>query len=748
MNERSITNLRSHIRELARTAKEQDALISTDEEGLPIACFSYAELDTNIDRAAVYLSSLGLQGGDRVALAFGNSAELLIISWAAWASGIITVPLDVKRDTQELCAYKIQTTGAKLLIVQQGALKGDAVFSVRIHEFRGLPQHGSYQPSWIEGIEHDALILFTSGTTGNPKGALLTLRNLIVNAEGIIEWLRIQQDDRFLVQLPLHHINSTTFCLSMLLAGGAIAIPPQYSNSRFWKQAAETGATLTSIVQSILFDQLGRTEEYRRVKERIALRRIQIGSAPVIAHSALEFESKFGVPLQQGYGQTETALRATGVPMDLSPELHKKMVEENSIGAPMQWADVEIANENGGLLCEGEEGELVIRGSAIMKGYIGGEHAFRNGYFLSGDIGYFKLLGGRRFFYLKGRKKEIIIKGGINISPAAVENHLKKVSQDIDQVYVVPVPDARYGEEVGAAICWRRGIDTGSALRRLKFRLLSGTLDLSAYETPKYIATITASDLPMTSTGKVQRSVLKERLPLSRYSSLYEIYRNDAHSFVVLSSHSPYVKTSAELYNRCWQPLTLSEETYRDNLGKQFVLLALDSDGEIAGQIAFIRTNRTADELLKTAASELLTKDIAQRDGKNLVCISICSAVFRANESPTVSVIPAKEEVEQYLTEHGDPVLAFHQKPKGGLSSGAELIGVIPNGRPEDKSSCGYTMLLAYPEPKKTKGISEDAPVSNQLIEAVLVLARDAGLEGVYAYSRPGGLSHHIGSTV
>lgn len=732
--------LRNHIAALARRHPAKAALISCTPEGDATETISYAELEEKIEAAGSYILGLGLNEGDRLALAFGNSAELLILSWAAWALGIVTVPLDVKRDTGELYEYKIKLNDAKVLIAQKGIVAAE-VPGVRTVAFSGFPADDVAQLPWKNDVSHLALILFTSGTTGNPKGAKLSLKNLLVNAEGIREWLRITEDDVFLVNLPLHHINSTTFCLPVLLAGGTIAVPPGYSNSHFWAQAAKTGATITSIVQSILYDQLSRTSEFAAVKDRIKLSRIQIGSAPVVAQSVLEFEKKYGIPLYQGYGQTETALRVTGVPMDLPEALYKRIVEENSIGVPMRWADVRIADENGTFLGEGEEGELVVRGEAVMEAYVAGESAFREGYFLTGDIGLFRVIEGRTYFFLKGRKKEIIIKGGINISPAAVENHLKSISDDIAQAYVVGVPDERYGEEVAAVICWKEGIDTGRALRRLKFVLLCGTAKLSAYETPKYIAEMTQEDLPTTSTGKVQRMLLKKTMPRERFGSIYELARTPTHTFSLLNPHSPLVGASLALHNKCWQPLTVSEEAYRASISKHFILLATDAAGHIAGQIAFIRTNLSESALLETAYARLLDPVVADPHGNAIVCISICSDKYTPKEVYEAPRAPSTEEVRRYVER--DPVFLFHARRKGG-GGGARLIDVIQGGRPEDRSSCGYTMLLKYPTPAESVRISEGAPVSDQLIEAVQLIARDIGIQDVYAYSRPGGLASYI----
>ena len=737
-------SLYAHIVALAQSHPDKVALIGTDEKGTVTERLTYQELSRLVGSAAAELKSLGLVKGDRIALAFRNSPALLIWSWAAWAMGVVTVPMDTKRDTPELYEYKINLNKAKLLILERGiqAVKLPGV-RIKVHTEFADPRGDA---SWAPGISHQALVLFTSGTTGHPKGAMLSLENLFVNADSIRQWLRITAADTFLVNLPLHHINSTTFCLSTLLAGGTVAIPPAYSNSNFWQQMAKTGATITSIVQSILFDQVSREPEFKLVKDKIKLTRIQIGSAPVVTHTMQEFRKRYGIDVYQGYGQTETALRVTGVPMDISAKLYEELVEENSIGEPMGWADLQIADEEGKFLGEKEDGELVVKGPAVMEGYLGREPAFcdlpaqARGYFLTGDIGYYRVVDGRKYFYLKGRKKEIIIKGGINVSPVAGGNALKKISADIDQVHVVSVPDERYGEEAGAVISWKENIDEDGAKRRLKSAFLLGTPYLSAYETPKYITSLASGLLPMTSTGKVQRSVLKSQLPYEKFESIYGLLKTSKYRFSVLHRDSRWMQASFELHNKCWAPLTVERPAYEKQTSQVLTVLAAKPDDSLAGQIAIIRTSLSADQLLKTKYAELLSPGVTDRNGTALVCVSICSADYRPKDIPEVTRTPDIAEVQKYLPD--DPVYKFHQKPKGG-GGGAELVGLIQGGRPEDKSSLGYNMLVKYPEPKDVT-INENAPVSNQLIEVVLLLAQDLGIKDVYAYSRPGSLASHL----
>jgi acyl-coenzyme A synthetase/AMP-(fatty) acid ligase len=660
--------LYDRIASLAAEDLARPAIVECDDTGTTVRTVTRGELLAFVDaaRADALSEPLMMEGAP--------TADFLLRCWATWAAGRTVVPLDSKRDTDELRAYKMQA---------------------------------------VAKAQGEALILFTSGTTARPKGARLALENLLVNAHDIGEWLHITDGDRFLVLLPLHHINSTTFCLATLVAGGCVVLAPRYSASNFWNLAARTGATLTSVVQPIIFDQLSRHTEYDRVKNNLRLTRIQIGSAPVVPASVREFKRRFGIPLYQGYGQTETALRVTGVPMDIPAGLYDRLVEENSIGTPMPWATLEIMDEMGSLLGEDTEGELIVKGAAVMRGYIGGEEAFKDGWFLTGDIGYYKTIEGRRYFYLKGRKKEIIIKGGVNISPVAVEEALLQLSPALGQVYVIGVPDDRYGEEVGAMAIWKDAIDKESAMRALKLTLLLGTPQLREYEAPKYLGSIAAEALPTTSTGKVQRAKLKEIAPLK---SIYSLSSSADYRFEVIHAQSPHAQASNKLYNHCWQPLTMHAEEYRQFLRDTVTLGAFDTEGALHGQVAFKKAEDA------------------------LVCVSICSAQYQPKEIPTVDTVPTREFVEQYVRTGNDPVINFHTR------MGAEITEVIPQGRPADKSACGYTVLVSYPEFAGTK-VEDGAPVSIQLIQATRLLAKDIACK-VHALTRPGGLAAFLSGSM
>src|SRR3989338_3136586 len=736
-----IQNLKAHIFELAEKRPQDVALLACKETGETERSYTYVELRDEIVRTASWLQhELGSQKGDAMGLALPNSIELVLLSWSAWVLGIITVPLDMKRDTPKDYEYKLKLTGAKQVISKE-ELKALAQFKAPEKEI-----------IWQDGISHPALVLFTSGTTAKPKGVELSLENLLVNAQGIKEWFQITEQDRFLVLLPLYHINSTTFSLASLVAGASIAAVPGYSNSKFWQQLANTQATFTSIVPTICYDQLSRKEEFEAVKSQLKIVKIQIGSAPVVPHDSQKFVEQFGIPLYQGYGQTETALRVTGVPLNIEKELYAKLLRENSIGKSMNWAEVEIMDAQGNILKEGQEGELAVKGKAVMAGYMQNEEAtnsaFKNGYFLTGDIRYYKVIDSVRYFFLKGRSKEIIIKGGVNLSPVAIESKLKGINRDIDQVYVVGMKDERYGEEVGAVVCWKEGKKTLQELEmQLKYQLTSPIETIIPFEVPKYIKSIEAEDLPMTSTGKVQRSVIKATIPQNDFEKTAVFAKNETHEFLRLTQEDkPLLKEALKLYNHCWHPLVLDEKTLLEQIQNGVVLVALDQEKKVEGIITFLRTSMNEEQLKNTSYRELIdnfTLKNNKKDGNKIICVSICSISYQppAEVPSKVDVVtPSKEQMAEYLALGKDLTYNFHKKPKGGIL-GAELVSLIEQGRPEDLLSLGYNMLMKYPSLSGNKAVVPDpkASVAVQLIEAAMSVAKNLGVQELYVFSRPAG---------
>lgn len=750
-------NLYEHILNLAVEHPAKEALLSCDNHGNAQKTYTFKDVKEIVKRTGHWFQNeLGVHAGDTVALALPNSVEFLLISWTAWALGIVTVPLDIKRDTQKEHLYKIQLARAKILITKEDMFSpadlkaiGKHLKIVKVDEMPTLDRV-SDAVSWEKGISQSAMILFTSGTTADPKGVELTLENILTNAEGIQDWLKIKKEDRFCVLLPLHHINSTTFCLAALLAGASIAVPPTYSHSKFWEQLAKSKCTFTSIVPTICYDQLSREKEFSEVENELKVSRIQIGSAPVVVADAAKFTEQFGIPLFQGYGQTETALRVTGVPMELEKNMYETLVLENSIGKEMKWADVQIMDKEGNILKEGKEGEIAVRGSAIMKGYLQdadeSKKVFLNGYFLTGDLGYYRNIDGNRYFFLKGRIKEIIIKGGVNLSPVHIEERLKKMFKDISEAYVVGVSDKRFGEEIAVAVCFKKSQQSPVKLKTQLAHQLISSKEFPDFEKPKYIGIIEESLIPRTATGKVQRSVLKKNMPKDAFEPIALIAKNNAYTFLRLAKDEKrYMKQSFTLFNYCWQPLGIDENTFAEHVQNGIVIVGVDKDDNVVGLVSFLITSLKEEQLIKLSYREItgnLTLKTNQDEGDKIVCVSICSNTAKVQELKEDSVpqSPAPEEMEAYLHSGNDLVYNFHQKSKAG-AGGAELVALLPQARPEDTLSLGYAMLLKYPALSLERMIEPDfkASLAVQLMESAMRFAQQLGIFEIYAFSRPAG---------
>ena len=171
------------------------------------------------------------------------------------------------------------------------------------------------------------------------------------------------------------------------------------------------------------------------------------------------------------------------------------------------------------------------------------------------------------------------------------------------------------------------------------------------------------------------------------------------------------------------------------------------SKNKVKGLVTFLRLKTVEDQLSSLKYAELLSlkgKNIVDNNGNSLVCISICGPNYKQESIPHVSKVPTAQEVKEYLLMGKDSVYNFHLKPKGGFNKGANLVSILPNARPEDKRALGYNMLLKYPKITKEVRISDSASAATQLLEAVMLIARQLGIENVYAFSRPAGLAKYL----
>ncbi len=505
---------------------DKDALIFRDADSDRRTSLTYADLDRITGEiAGSFHHHYGIEPGDCVSIALPNCIETPLLTLALFRLGATSVPLDLKRDTPDRKQFKVTDSGSRLICAlaesvekESGVLPDHRVIAVEDLLDGGSGSDADMEPSWSgtpELEKHTNIVLYTSGTTGAPKGSCLTRQSLASNADGINKWLCFDETDRLSLVLPLHHVNSTVFSLTMLMVGGSLVLNSRYSLHRFWPVIEEERVTATSIVPTILHD-LNSAESEPANGVQSHLRKIMIGSAPVPSGAACRFVDRFGIPLTQGYGSTEVSLRVTGVPPDLDTETYRQLLEMNSIGRELANCNVAIADDPQ----EGELGEILVSGPVVANGYLNQEKATRESFtdkwFRTGDIGFWRSIKGERYYFIHGRAKEIIIKGGVNISPIAIENALVESTPEISAAYVVGLPSERWGEEICSVIVFQDSVlatDQETVAGTLCRRGLSGEIPgLSAYEAPQTVIPYEADALPKTSTGKVQRSRLRELL--------------------------------------------------------------------------------------------------------------------------------------------------------------------------------------------------------------------------------------------
>ncbi|HCR80884.1 MAG: AMP-dependent synthetase and ligase [Candidatus Pacebacteria bacterium GW2011_GWB1_47_8] len=753
---------------------DKEALVFADLKQGVQEILTYVEfVDQVYTLAQFFKTEHKLKKGDAVALHLENSPEILLFHLACWLIGCITVPLDLKRDDSDRKAYKMQSTHCKAVVVDEGLSESEKTwFGIVSPGIRVIPMSAQIRQKIAnrEKLENQAieehpsnicLILFTSGTTNLPKGVQLSIANLLLNADGIRDWLKITETDRFHICLPLHHINSTTMSLATLLAGGTIVLSPRYSKSNFWRVMAEYHCTLSSIVPTIAFDMLSERDAFKQYRENLKqVTRIQIGSAPVVPTDVVKFYDLFGIRLVQGYGSTETALRVTGVGWaDLDDQQYRELIASNTIGHELKWNNTAVIKADGQLASEGEEGELCLRGPVLTQGYLDNDQAnkesFVDGWFHSGDIGIWKKMFGQKVFFIKGRIKEIIIKGGVNISPLMIEHAILTHYPQIVSCYVTGAPDERYGEEIVGVIVFDDSVDQEEQRRvtkQLQADAKAGAIKgVAAYESPKFFLTVPLTSLPMTSTGKVQRVKIREYLQ----DISTPIAQTSTHYFRRLTPFDTnHLARLVEIHNTRWgEELGIDIKTATQAVANGIVIGAIEKKtdqlvGSAFGEIVHAKDIENKAAWLNTydQATGNLTLKPSTTDGDAVMFVTISTdgKPFTPSMKSTDSqyqklLAEAPQYIDAYLAAKTDPVLNFHMAPKAGMEEGASILYPIANARPKDVEALGYCVMMKYPTLPESVSVQEKSSLGTQILEAGFMYAVKNGVTQVYAYSRPSG---------
>lgn len=460
---------------------------------------SFGELRDAVRRAGASYAGHGVGPGDRVALLLGNTPEMVVGFLGAADSGAVAQPLNPALRVEEL-AFVIADSAAPVLVAspERRAL-ADAVRE-RVPSLRevlepaafftpGAPESPSREPD--PGAA--AMLLYTSGTTGRPKGALLSHRNLAVNAAEIAAWLRLDERDRFYGIMPLFHANGLVVTLyTSLSLGATLILDDGFHASTFWERIDRHRPTLFGSVATMLALLLARDDPAPTLR-RDSLRYALCGSAPVPIDVIERFESRFGVPVVEGYGLTECTCRATFNPPDAR--------RPGSIGLPI-GNEIRVVGDDEDDCAVGERGEIRLRGGNVMLGYLGNPEATAAaiddaGWLKTGDLAYRDADG---YFWVVGRRSDMIIRGGENLYPREIEEVLYR-HPAVREACVFGVPDPLYGEEVEAAVSLRPGLAATA-----EDLLLHCAKSLASFKCPKRIRI--ADDLPKGPTGKIAKRAI------------------------------------------------------------------------------------------------------------------------------------------------------------------------------------------------------------------------------------------------
>lgn len=496
--------------------------------------YSYKQFHQAVCRTANFLvNDLGLKPGERVSTVAYNHPATAIIYFATLLAGGVIVPINVGEEDKRI-AFIQENSDCRIVFVMHDLVEryisiqrpacirhliqiGGNAATGWLDWQKGIARHKpQFDRLDLAGPESEALIVYTSGTTGPPKGVVLEHYNLLSNVHAMAESLRFTADERVMCVLPIHHVNG--FIVTMITpmyVGGTMILNRKFQSQTYWDIIRDEQATCGSVVPTLLQFLCDAAKE-NKPSALPHLRYLICGAGPLTVELAQRFEAQFRIRIVHGYGLSETTSFNCFLPIDQAPSEHARWLGEfgyPSIGCPISCNEMSIHDSSGRAVAEGEKGEIVIRGHDVMKYYLGrpdaNETTFAFNWFRSGDEGFFRRdAQGREFFFISGRIKELIIRGGINISPFEVDEVLNRIP-GVRSAMAVGFDNKYYGEEVGAYVVKA----TGMVLSEAEIlRFCRSHLPYS--QCPKVV--VFGNDFPVTSTGKYKRNQLK---PLfSRYA--------------------------------------------------------------------------------------------------------------------------------------------------------------------------------------------------------------------------------------
>ena len=485
-------NLASLLTDTAARHPQRTAIKLDDVE------LTYAQLDGASAHVAGLLHAHGFQPGDRVGVMLPNVPYFPVVYYGILRAGGVVVPMNVLLKEREV-AYYLGDSGAKLLFAWHdfcaeagpgSEQAGAELIAVEPGEFEAQVGAAEPRPQLTDVADEDtAVILYTSGTTGQPKGAELTHANLYGNAKTKLETLiQLSEDDVILGALPLFHSFGQTAAMNAgMMAGACLTLLPRFDPAKALAIMERDRVSVFLGVPTMYSAMLAVPPDRR--PDSGSLRVCISGGASLPVEVLRSYEEQFGTPILEGYGLSETSPVASFN----HPGRERK---PGSIGTPIRDVQMAVVDEQGAELPAGEVGEIVIRGPNVMKGYWqrpdATAEAIRGGWFHSGDLAKVDEDG---YFFIVDRKKDMIIRGGYNVYPREIEEVLYE-HPAIAEAAVLAVPHAELGEEVGAACALKAGAEASCEELQafVKERV-------AAYKYPRHVWLV--DELPKGPTGKI-----------------------------------------------------------------------------------------------------------------------------------------------------------------------------------------------------------------------------------------------------
>lgn len=499
-------NLNENLKRSASLYPKRDAIVYNQEK------ISYAQLNQNAEKFASGLISRGIQKGDRIALLLGNSPDFVTAYYGILRAGAVVVPINPIFTAREI-EYILSNCEAQAVVALGSLQQTLAPIQERLPHVQFVVYTGGVEGAdRFEGLletslseiisfpdttpEDLAVILYTSGTTGNPKGAMLTHQNMASNAESLHPLFQLTKEDRIVAVLPIFHVFCMTVCLNSPIGIGATVIMvPKFSPAQVLEIIREEKATLFAGVPTMYNFLLQYPEG---LKEDFASIRLCVsGGASMPVELLYRFEEKYQTFVLEGYGLSEAAPVTAFNPLGGTRK-------SGSVGIDIPGVINKVVDEEGQEVAKGEVGELIVKGPNIMKGYLGMPEAtaqvLKDGWLYTGDMA---MMDDEGYVYIVDRKKDLILVGGYNVYPREVEEVLYQ-HPGVVEVAVIGAPDEEYGEAVKAFVAVKSEEITPDELIQFCQK------KLAKYKVPRVIELV--PELPKNTTGKILRRALRDSL--------------------------------------------------------------------------------------------------------------------------------------------------------------------------------------------------------------------------------------------